>query len=113
MIGSPFEGLGCQIKTTEFDLFCEWSRFTDDTVLTVAVAEAILRDEAYGTAIKRYGRLYPNAGYGGSFRSWIHSPSSEPYNSWGNGSAMRVSPVGWAFESVEDVLAEAEAANAD
>lgn len=108
IIGSPFEGWGRQIKTTEFDLFTEQSRFTDDTVLTVAVAKAILSGMDYTSALKLYGQRYPRAGYGGAFRQWIHSVGSAPYNSWGNGSAMRVSPVGWAFDTVEDVLREAE-----
>ncbi|UCG89392.1 MAG: ADP-ribosylglycohydrolase family protein [Gemmatimonadota bacterium] len=108
IIGSPFEGPGRQIKTIDFELFCERSRFTDDTVLTVAVAHAILTGLDYASALRLYGRRYPNAGYGGTFHSWIHSVDSEPYNSWGNGSAMRVSPVARAFSTVADVLAEAE-----
>lgn len=108
IIGSPFEGWGLQIKTAEFDLFTERSRFTDDTVLTVAVAKAILSGMDYTSTFKLYGRRYPRAGYGGAFHKWIHSANSAPYNSWGNGSAMRVSPVGWAFDTVEDVLLEAE-----
>lgn len=108
IIGSPFEGWGRQIKKTEFELFSEASQFTDDTVLTVAVADAILSGEDYAATLKRYGQKYPFAGYGGSFFGWIHAASSEPYNSWGNGSAMRVSPVGWAFEGVDEVLTEAE-----
>lgn len=106
IIGSVFERNN--IKSTDFTLFCEGSRFTDDTVLTVAVAHAVLDDLDYAETLKLYGRKYPNAGYGGSFRSWIFSPINEPYNSWGNGSAMRVSPVGFAFETVDKVLAEAK-----
>ena len=108
IIGSPYEPGGRQIKTTEFPLFQERSRFTDDTVLTVAVAHAILSDNDYATAIRQFARRYPTAGYGGAFYSWMHSDNSQPYNSWGNGSAMRVSPVGWAFDSVEEVLQQAE-----
>ena len=84
------------------------SRFTDDTVLTVAVAFSILNNVNYTSSIKNFGLRYPNAGYGGSFYRWLHSAESKPYNSWGNGSAMRVSPVGFAFNSIEDVLAEAK-----
>ncbi len=105
IIGSCYEG--DWIKTTEFPLFSERSRFTDDTVLTVAIAEAILEQGDYATALKLWGRRYPGAGYGGTFYRWIFSDSFEPYNSWGNGSAMRVSPVGFAFDSAEEVLAEA------
>lgn len=106
IIGSVFEGH--PIKTTSFPLFSKSSRFTDDTVLTLAVADAILNKIDYTTALKTYGRQYPNAGYGMSFYSWMQSPETKPYNSWGNGSAMRVSPVGFAFDSIEDVLREAE-----
>ena len=106
IIGSVYERNN--IKTTDFPLFTEESRFTDDTVLTVAVAHAILENLDYSETLKIYGRQYPNAGYGGTFRNWIFSPGNEPYNSWGNGSAMRVSPVGWAFNTIEDVLREAE-----
>lgn len=106
IIGSVYERH--RIKTTEFPLFNEQSRFTDDTVLTIAVAYAILNDVTYVTALRGFGRRYPYAGYGGSFRRWLRSPTGQPYNSWGNGSAMRVSPVGFAFDSIEDVLREAQ-----
>src|SRR5205814_3389163 len=95
------------IKTREFPLFGPFCRFTDDTVLTVAVADAILTGRPYLDAIRDYGRRYPDAGYGGTFIRWLHSSSTAPYNSWGNGSAMRVSPVGYAFDSEQDVLREA------
>ena len=106
IIGSVFEW--DNVKTTEFNLFSQKSFFTDDTVLTIAVADVILNGGYYGTALKKYGRRYPDSGYGGNFNHWLFSEESEPYNSWGNGSAMRVSPVGFAFDSVEEVLAEAE-----
>ena len=106
IIGSVFEWNS--IKSTDFPLFSPSSRFTDDTVLTVAVADAILQGRDYGVSIKEWGRNYPDAGYGGTFIQWLASDSFEPYNSWGNGSAMRVSPVGFAFDTVEEVLAEAE-----
>jgi ADP-ribosylglycohydrolase len=105
IIGSVYEGY--PIKTTDFPLFSRRSTFTDDTVLTVAVAHAILHDAAYGTAIKAFGRRYPHAGYGGSFYRWLQMEESRAYNSWGNGSAMRVSAVGFAFDRAEDVLREA------
>ena len=105
IIGSVFEH--DPIKTTAFPLFSESSRFTDDSVLSVAIADAILNKADYGTALKKYGRKYPAAGYGLSFFRWTQSSVTKPYNSWGNGSAMRVSPVGFAFGSTEDVLREA------
>jgi ADP-ribosylglycohydrolase len=106
IIGSVFERH--PIKTTSFPLFSKSSRFTDDTVLSLALADAILNQTDYATTLKTYGRKYPNAGYGMSFYSWMQSAEIKPYNSWGNGSAMRVSPVGFAFDSTEDVLREAE-----
>ena len=106
IIGSVFEH--DPIKTTSFPLFSESSRFTDDTVLSVAIADAILNQTEYGATLKEYGRKYPAAGYGMSFLRWTQSSVTKPYNSWGNGSAMRVSPVGFAFDSMEDVLREAE-----
>jgi ADP-ribosylglycohydrolase len=105
IIGSVFENQ--PIKTTDFPLFSPLSRFTDDTVLTIAVAHSILTGLDYTSSLKKFGRKYPRAGYGGTFYQWLHSDVSEPYNSWGNGSAMRVSPVGFAFESIEEVMIEA------
>lgn len=105
IVGSVYEHR--RIKTPAFPLFGPRSRPTDDTVLTVAVADAILREEPYGHAIKRWARRYPDAGYGGSFIRWATSDSLDPYGSWGNGSAMRVSPVGYAFDSVDEVLEQA------
>lgn len=107
VIGSVYEFE--PIKTKDFPLFEPRSRFTDDTVLTVAVADAILNGKTYLDAVRDFGRRYPRAGYGGSFRRWLGSLDTAPYNSWGNGSAMRVSPVGFAFSSVEAVLAQAKA----
>lgn len=106
MIGSVYEVR--PIKTTDFPLFVAQSTFTDDTVLTVAVADAILNKRDYATALKVWGRRYPNAGYGGTFIHWLHAADNQPYHSWGNGSAMRVSPVGWAYDHRETVLTEAE-----
>jgi ADP-ribosylglycohydrolase len=105
IVGSVYEWH--PIKTEVFPLFSQGSRFTDDTVLSVAVADAILNQLDYGQTIWEYGNKYPQAGYGSSFRSWLQKQGRLPYNSYGNGSAMRVSPVGWAFNSVEEVLAEA------
>ena len=96
------------IKTKEFPLFDPRCRFTDDSVLTVAVADSILTGRPYLESIREIGRRYPAAGYGGTFIQWLHSHDPQPYNSWGNGSAMRVSPVGFAFVTVEEVLHEAQ-----
>jgi len=106
IIGSVYEHFS--IKTTEFELFHQASRYTDDTVLTIAVADSIINSKDYAQTLKEYTRRYPNAGYGGSFYQWAFSDSFEPYYSFGNGSAMRVSPVGFAFDNLEKVLEEAE-----
>lgn len=106
IIGSVFESH--PIKTISFPLFSDASTFTDDTVLSVAVADAILNKVDYAATLKRYGRKYPLAGYGMSFYNWMQSSETKPYYSWGNGSAMRVSPVGFAFDSKNEVLFEAE-----
>ena len=99
------------IKTTKFDLMGKYTYFTDDTVMTCAVAKGLL--EGYGSeaesrervveAMQLLGRQYPSAGYGGNFNSWIWSDSPQPYNSWGNGSAMRTSAAGWLYHTLEDV----------
>ena len=107
IIGSIYEHN--PIKTEEFPLFQPNSRFTDDTVMSVAAARAILQDRNYGLEMKILGQLFPDAGYGGNFRKWLFEKEIIPYNSWGNGSAMRVSPVGFSFNSIEDVLREARA----
>ena len=106
IIGSVFEHH--PIKARDFRLFGNGNRFTDDTVLTIAVAAAILEGRGYGEAIADFVEQYPKAGYGGSFRNWVQSWDRKPYGSYGNGSAMRVSPVGWAFNSVREVLREAK-----
>ena len=105
IIGSVHEG--SETKTKDFPLFTEWSRFTDDTLLTVAVAERLLRNGNYIDLFHDYFDAYPQAGYGGSFISWAGYRRREAYNSWGNGSAMRVSPVGIAGESLDEVMAMA------
>jgi ADP-ribosylglycohydrolase len=110
IIGSVYESAGLQgkaPKSKEFPLFQPDSRFTDDTVLTVAVADALMAKADYVDAFHSYFFHYPNAGYGGSFIGWAMACSREPYNSWGNGSAMRVAPVAYFFNSLDDVLAEA------
>ncbi|MGN0681320.1 MAG: ADP-ribosylglycohydrolase family protein [Candidatus Fimisoma sp.] len=127
IIGSPYE-FDRGDKTKAFPLFSKRSEFTDDTVMTIAVAEAFMDAIAgnikhfeYGwysnnadipdavirenliKAMRKYGKLYPHAGYGARFSWWLTSTNPQPYNSFGNGSAMRVSPVAWLFDSIEDV----------
>ncbi len=107
IIGSVYEH--DPLKSEQFPLFHPLARFTDDTVMSLAVARAILHQGNYGMEMKTLGKIYPDAGYGGNFRKWLVEPEIIPYNSWGNGSAMRVSPVGFAFNTEEKVLREAKA----
>lgn len=110
IIGSVFEK--DPVKDTRFPLFKESSCFTDDTVLTVAVADSLLFERPFDENIKKYACKYPLAGYGGTFKRWMTGLIKGPYNSWGNGSAMRVSPVGFAFEELSDVMDIAKASAA-
>ena len=105
IIGSIYEWHN--IKTVEFDLFCQRSTFTDDSVLTLATMDAILNQKNFTKVYHEFGRRY-RAGYGHSFSNWIRSETPKPYNSWGNGSAMRVSPVGWFCNSLEEVFDKAK-----
>ena len=110
MIGAPYE-FDRGDKTKDFPLFTEMSRFTDDSVMTVAVAEALL-DSRGGTeeeiraavvrSMRKWGRRYPNAGYGSRFYWWLKAEDPKPYGSYGNGSAMRVSAAGWLFDTLEE-----------
>ena len=115
IIGSPYE-FDMGNKSKEFPLFSEGSQFTDDSIMTLAVAEGIMdaleqdencSDEVMKThiiaAMKKYGNLYPNAGYGARFSWWLLMENTAPYNSLGNGSAMRVSSVAWLFDTLDDV----------
>ena len=106
VIGSPFES--CNVKSTAFRLFGQSAQCTDDSILTVATADALLNDGDYCQAYHDYFHRFPNAGYGGRFVVWANRREAEPYHSWGNGSAMRVSPVGWARDTFDDVMDEAE-----
>ncbi len=106
IVGSVYEHH--PIKTKDFPLFQPGSRFTDDSVLTVAVANAILTGCPYRDAVLKWGRRYPDAGYGGTFARWLQADDPAPYHSWGNGSAMRVGPVGWAFDTEDEVLRQAQ-----
>jgi ADP-ribosylglycohydrolase len=105
VIGSRYEWN--RTKSPDFELFFEETTYTDDTVLTVAVAKALLDDLDYADTLRHFGRRYRGRGYGAMFAAWLESPEAGPYNSWGNGSAMRASPAGFARNSVEDVLDEA------
>lgn len=113
VVGKPYEF--SNIKTKEFDLVTEECRFSDDTVMTIAVASALRKwkkgevidegkfEQAVIESMRSFGELYPDAGYGGKFRRWLKSSNPKPYNSFGNGSAMRVSPVAWYFDDLETV----------
>lgn len=118
VVGSAHEHRPVQER--DFPLFTRTSSFTDDTVLTTAVASAILEargaadgttsspgEPDYALAILTFARQWPRAGYGGDFRAWMRSAHPQPYGSWGNGSAMRVSPIGFAFNDIDTVLREA------
>ena len=106
IFGAAYEGQ--PLKREDFNLFTEGRYFTDDTVLTVATADALMGDGDYAAAYRKWGNRFPLCGYGPMFRKWLGDPRRGPYNSLGNGSAMRVSPIAWAFETLEEVLAEAE-----
>lgn len=95
-------------RSKDFSLFGNGCDYTDDTVLTVAVAECIMNNGNYAEYIKDYARKFPARGYGGMFAQWIRSDDMEAYNSWGNGSAMRVSAVGFAFDDLKSVVAESK-----
>ena len=99
IVGSVYEWHN--IKTKDFPLFRDDCFFTDDTVMTVATADALMnggKADDFIDAYKKWGHIYPDSGYGGRFGSWIHSDDRKPYNSWGNGSAMRVSPCAWLMD---------------
>ena len=121
IVGSIYERHN--VKRTDFQLITRYSHPTDDSIMTLAVAKALMetwdvwsdtsvpssnRDlevvKALTANMQSMGRMYPNAGYGGAFRRWIRSNDPQPYGSWGNGSAMRVSPVGWLCNTLDDVL---------
>lgn len=107
IIGSTYEFHPC--KDVNLPLFTPYSRFTDDTVCTIAVADAMMKGVPYAKVMQEWCRKYPHAGYGGHFRLWIMVDDPEPYNSWGNGSAMRVSGAGAFGRNLDEVLALARA----
>jgi len=96
------------IRTKNFILLNPECVFTDDTVMTVAVADSLMNKIPYVESLQNWGRKYPRAGYGGWFKEWIHQDDPKPYNSFGNGSAMRCSSVGWLLDDEESVLEEAK-----
>ena len=115
IIGSPYE-FDRGGKTKDFPLFSARSTFTDDTVMTVAVGDALVRSlggdsEAVKAelvrSMRRWGRKYPDSGYGGRFRGWLWAEDPKPYKSYGNGSAMRVSAAGWLYDTIEETRYEA------
>lgn len=102
IIGSVYERYGT--KKYDFRLFSKFSRFTDDTVCSIAVADALTSGVSFEAKLQEWCRKYPDAGYGGKFRYWIASDEPEPYGSYGNGSAMRVSAVGVFATSIDECL---------
>ena len=102
IIGSVYEFNTC--KSIDFSLFYDASRYTDDTVMTIANADWLFTGDSLLGIMQDYGNRYPYVGYGGMFKSWLMEYEPKPYNSFGNGSAMRVSPVGWAFDTLEETL---------
>ncbi len=105
IVGSVYEW--ANIKTKDFPFFGERCRFTDDSILSIALADTILTGTPYVENLKTFYRWYSDAGYGGSFSRWAQSEQTEPYNSWGNGAAMRISSVGFAFDALDTVLEKA------
>ncbi|SFK99906.1 ADP-ribosylglycohydrolase [Porphyromonadaceae bacterium KH3CP3RA] len=107
IVGSRFEFNNH--LSTDFELFAKDCSFTDDTICTIAIADALLKGIPFGDSLQLWCRKYPNpkGGYGGSFTRWVHSDDPQPYNSFGNGSAMRVSPCGWISEDRDIVLQKA------
>ena len=116
IIGSPYE-FDMGSKTKEFPLFSKNSTFTDDTVMTIAVAEAFLDAQPDADTqwirnrlikgMQYYGKAFPHAGYGGMFRRWLRAKDPQPYGSYGNGSAMRVSAIAWLYNDLETVCSMA------
>ena len=109
MIGSPYE-FDRGGKTKDFPLFSAGSMFTDDTVMTIAVAEALMTGGTEAqlrkqlvSSMQKWGHRYPDAGYGLRFCLWLEATDPQPYNSWGNGSAMRVSPAAWLYDDLTTV----------
>ena len=113
MIGSPYE-FKEKVESKDFDMFNRKIRYTDDSMMTIAIADALLKSgkdaseeelkDNFVSSMQIWGRKYPKAGYGGRFRKWLKLDNPQPYGSYGNGSAMRVSPVGWFFDSLDKTI---------
>lgn len=108
IVGSVYEFYNT--KSTDFDMFCDASRFTDDSVMTLAVAKWLVEDSSHTInyliyCMQELGKCHPNAGYGGHFCCWLAKENPQPYNSWGNGAGMRVSPVGLYAKTIDEALA--------
>ena len=108
IMGSPYEFWRSRIKKYDFNPFPPRARFTDDTVMSIAVADWIMHGGDLSKVMQNWGHKYPNAGFGGMFIQWLKVEEPKPYNSFGNGSAMRVSPVGCAFDTLEETLQKAK-----
>lgn len=106
--GSIYEGRRRNIHTTDFYLKNPRCHFTDDTVLTIAIADALLHNKDFTSYVRNWGQKYVGAGYGGHFIGWLLNRDAGPYNSWGNGSAMRVSAVGYYAQSLQEAMQLAE-----
>lgn len=115
IVGSRFEEANC--KSKDFELFTDYCFFTDDSVLTIAIAAALVEWKKTGGDLSElavdqlclFGLRYPDCGFGLKFLEWIPGLDHRPYGSWGNGSAMRVSPVGWADNSLDEAIAMSDA----
>ena len=108
IIGSSYEYWRARTKKYDFNPFPPRARFTDDTVMSIAVADWIMSGGDLSKVMQKWGRKYPNAGFGGMFSQWLEEDNPQPYNSFGNGSAMRVSPVGCAFDTLDETLQKAK-----
>lgn len=111
IIGSLYEFYNT--KSTDFELFTKWTKFTDDSVMTLAVAKWLMEDDEHSPwhlirCMQELGRRYPRAGYGGHFNCWLRQENPQPYKSWGNGAGMRVSPVGLYAKTLDEALNLAE-----
>ena len=108
IMGSPYEYWRSRTKKYDFNPFPPRARFTDDTVMSIAVADWIMHGGDLSKVMQKWGRKYPNAGFGGMFKQWLAEDDPQPYNSFGNGSAMRVSPIGCVFDTLEETLEKAK-----
>jgi len=102
IVGSIYEFNN--LKSKDFPFFDSRCLFTDDTICTIAIADALLGDKDFASSLRRWAGAYPDASYGGMFRSWVRRPNMPPYNSYGNGAAMRISPVSLYAGSLDEAL---------